>query len=116
MVTHQKAKGYATAACENTRAPDQQQTRWVSFLGVLITLLVLAGCADMSDTQRRTGTGAAVGAAGGAAVGAISGDTALGAAVGTAAGATGGYLYDRHEKSKEEAYEQGRRDAAAQSR
>ena len=80
----------------------------------MITLLVFAGCADMSDTQRRTGTGAAVGAAGGAAVGAMAGDTALGAAVGTAAGAAGGYLYDKHEKSKEEAYERGRRDAGAQ--
>lgn len=116
MVTHQKAKGYATAAFETARGPYQQRTRWISFLGVLMTLLMLAGCADMSDTQRRTGTGAAVGAAGGAAVGAMGGNTALGAAVGTAAGAGGGYLYDRHEKSKDEAYERGRRDAGAQSR
>ena len=116
MVTHQTAKGYVTAEWENTRAPDRQKKRWASLLGGLVTLLVLAGCADMSDTQRRTGTGAAVGAAGGAAVGAMSGNTALGAAVGTAGGAASGYLYDRHEKSKEDAYERGRRDGAAQSR
>jgi hypothetical protein len=39
-------------------------------------------------------------------VGAIAGDTPLGLAVGAAAGAAGGYLYDRHEKSKEKAYEE----------
>jgi hypothetical protein len=114
MMNHQKANGYVSARCEAASAQYQQRTRWVSLLGVLMTLLMLAGCADMSDTQRRTGTGAAVGAAGGAVVGAIAGDTALGAVVGTAAGAAGGYLYDKHEKSKEEAYEQGRRDAEAQ--
>jgi len=116
MMTHQKTRGYTIAACQKARGPYQQQTRWISILGVLMTLLILAGCADMSDTQRRTGTGAAVGAAGGAAVGAMSGDTLLGAGVGTAVGAGGGYLYDRQEKSKEEAYERGRRDAQAQPR
>ena len=81
-----------------------------------LTGLLMMGCADMSSTQQRTLSGAGIGAAGGAVVGAIAGDTGLGAAVGAAAGAAGGYLYDKHEQSKQRAYEQGLRDGEAQGR
>ena len=67
--------------------------------------LVIGGCA--SDTGKRVGGGAAIGAAAGGIIGAAAGDTPMGLAIGAAAGAAGGYLYDRHEKSKDEAYQEG---------
>jgi hypothetical protein len=63
---------------------------------VLIGFLALTGC-TMTDTQRRTTTGAALG---GAAAGLISGEWGW-AAAGAAAGAAGGYLYDKHKKSEQ---------------
>jgi uncharacterized protein YcfJ len=60
----------------------------------------------MSDTEQRTLSGAAIGTAAGGVVDAIAGDTPMGLAIGAAAGAAGGYLYDRHEKSKENAYKE----------
>ena len=79
----------------------------LSLIVVLIISLALGGCAGMSDTQQRTLSGAAIGTAAGGVVGAIAGNTGLGLAVGAAAGAGSGYLYDRHEKSKERAYKEG---------
>ncbi|ANQ83977.1 OmpA family protein [Azoarcus olearius] len=62
----------------------------------------LGGCAGMSDTQRHTGTGAAIGAAAGAVLGAATSGkgnrgeaTAIGAAAGAAIGAGGGYLWSQ---------------------
>ena len=66
--------------------------------------LIMSGC---SDTGKRVGGGAAIGTGAGAAVGAAAGNTPMGMAIGAGAGAAGGYLYDRHKKSKEEAYEEG---------
>lgn len=79
----------------------------MSLVVILAISVAVFGCAGMSDTQQRTLSGAAIGAGGGALVGAIGGDAALGAAVGAAAGAGGGYLYDRNQKSKEAAYNEG---------
>ena len=64
-------------------------------LVVLATLAVLVagGCA-MNETQKRTGTGAAIGALGGA----VLGTSRQSAAIGAAVGAVGGYIYDQHEK------------------
>jgi len=73
----------------------------------LLLSLCLLGCAGMSDTEQRTLSGGAIGAGAGTVIGAISGHTLWGAALGAAAGATGGYLYDKNQKSKEAAYEQG---------
>jgi hypothetical protein len=75
----------------------------------LVCTLSLSGCASMSDTERRAGTGTVVGAAGGAAIGAMAGNAGMGAAIGAGAGLLGGLLYDRNEK----AYERGRRDGQA---
>ncbi len=67
--------------------------------------VLLAGCANMSDserdTARRTSTGAAIGVAAGAAVGELAtGQPLTGAAIGAAAGAVSGWLYDRHKKDE----------------
>ena len=54
----------------------------------------------MSDTQQRTGTGAAAGAAAGAAIGSFYGSAGAGAAIGAAVGGAGGYIYDQQVKKK----------------
>jgi len=54
-------------------------------LSIIAAAALLAGCANMSDTQRHTATGAGIDALGGAALGAIAGDSAgTGAVVGAA--------------------------------
>jgi hypothetical protein len=73
---------------------------------VLVLVLALGGCAQMTDTQRRAGTGTVMGAAGGAAIGAMAGNAGMGAAIGAGVGLLGGIIYDQNQK----AYEQGRRD------
>src|SRR5262249_9636665 len=77
-------------------------------LGTATVLAVaLCGCAEMTPTQRRAGTGTVVGAAGGAAIGAMAGNAGMGAAIGAGAGLLGGLVYDQHEKAKERAYQDG---------
>lgn len=76
-------------------------------LGVIaIGLSGLSGCANMSETQKTTGTGAAIGAVAGGVIGAATGDSkraATGAAIGAAVGAGGGYMWSKHmEKQKAE--------------
>jgi len=66
-------------------------------LSIIAAAALLAGCANMSDTQRHTATGAGIGALGGAALGAIAGDSAgTGAVVGAGLGALGGYIWSQH--------------------
>ncbi len=78
----------------------------VSLSVVAIGLSGLSGCANMSETQKTTGTGAAIGAVAGGVIGASTGDrktAATGAAIGAAVGAGGGYLWSKHmEKQKAE--------------
>jgi hypothetical protein len=76
---------------------------------VLVFALAFAGCAQMTDTQRRVGTGTVVGGAGGAAIGAMAGNAGMGAAIGAGVGFLGGLIYDQNRK----AYEEGRRDGQA---
>ncbi len=58
--------------------------------------LFAVGCADMTDTQRRTATGAGVGALGGAAIGAVTGGNAgTGAVIGAGVGALGTYIWSQ---------------------
>lgn len=72
----------------------------------------LSGCANMNDTQKTTGTGAAIGAGVGAVLGAITAgghtgrSAATGAAIGAALGAGGGYLWSQHMQKQKEAMEQ----------
>ena len=78
-----------------------------SFVAVTVMSLV-AGCADMSATQRGTATGAGVGAGLGAILGGTTGGggsnrTAKGAVIGGAAGAIIGNIWsNRMEKQKQE--------------
>lgn len=67
---------------------------------VLAASVALAGCAGMTDTQRRTATGAAGGAAVGALAGSFSANAGAGALIGAGVGALGGYLYDRDQRSR----------------
>lgn len=73
----------------------------------LVVGIGLSGCSGMSDTQQRTLSGGAIGASAGAIAGAIAGNTGMGLAIGAAAGAASGFIYDKHEKSKEDAYRKG---------
>ena len=74
---------------------------------VLAAALALTGCESMSDTQKRTTTGATVG---GAVVGIATGEWGW-AAAGAVAGAATGYLYDQSTKKHEQqAYEKGVKD------
>jgi outer membrane protein OmpA-like peptidoglycan-associated protein len=72
----------------------------------------LSGCADMSETGRTTGTGAAIGAVAGGLIGAATAgghrgrSAATGAAVGAAIGAGGGYLWSQHMQEQKAAMEQ----------
>lgn len=81
-------------------------SRRIVIAAALAGALALQGCESMSDTTRRTTTGAALG---GIAAGALSGEWGW-AAAGAAAGAVGGYLYDQHKKGEEDAYHRGVRD------
>ena len=80
----------------------------------ILSLFLLAGCAGMSDTEKRVGGGTVGGAALGAAAGAIGGNAALGAGIGAGVGLVGGYLYDKYKKSEEAAYQKGKADAQKQ--
>jgi osmotically inducible lipoprotein OsmB len=75
--------------------------------GLLVSIIVIGGCAGMSETQQRTLTGGAGGAAAGAVIGAIAGNAGMGAAIGGAAGLTGGFLLGKHEESRNAAFQQG---------
>ena len=73
----------------------------------LASALLITSCANtggMSDTTRRTATGAGVGALGGAAIGAIAGGHAgKGALIGAGVGALGSYIWSQNlEKQKRE--------------
>ena len=80
-------------------------------LGGLAMFAMLAGCADMSQTQQRAVTGSLIGAGAGGIIGAAAGNAGMGAAVGAGLGATGGFLLGRHNESVNRAYEQGRASA-----
>jgi len=60
---------------------------------LIVTLVFTVGACTMTETQQRTGSGAAIGAAAGALLGGRSG-----AAWGAALGAGGGYLVDQTKK------------------
>jgi len=86
-----------------------------TFSAVVIGLGSLAGCSTMTETQRTTGTGAAIGAAAGAVIGAATAggnkgkSAATGAAVGAAVGAGGGYLWSKRMERQKAEMEQATR-------
>lgn len=64
----------------------------------VIAMASLVGCSNMTNTEQRVLSGAAIGTLGGAAIGAIANGShgaLAGAGIGAAAGVVGGYLYDR---------------------
>lgn len=72
----------------------------------------LSGCANMTETQRTTATGAGIGAVAGAVIGGVSGggrSAATGAAIGAALGAGGGYLWSQHMQEQKATMEQATR-------
>ncbi len=72
----------------------------------------LSGCANMTETQRTTATGAGIGAVAGAVIGGVSGggrSAAKGAAIGAALGAGGGYLWSQHMQEQKATMEQATR-------
>lgn len=80
---------------------------------ISVVALALGGCANMDETQRHTGTGAAIGAAAGAVVGAATASRSdrgkgavIGAAAGAAIGAGGGYLWSKRMQEQKAAMEQ----------
>lgn len=83
-----------------------------SLTAVTFAASALVGCAGMSETQRDTGTGAAIGAVAGAVIGRTTAggnkgkSTATGAAVGAALGAAGGYLWSQRMQEQKAAMEQ----------
>ncbi|HXE36934.1 MAG TPA: OmpA family protein [Azonexus sp.] len=85
------------------------------FIVTLVAIAVgtVSGCAEMTETQRTTGTGAAIGAAAGAVVGGLTGGggkgVATGAVVGGALGAGGGYLWSQHMQEQKASMEQATR-------
>jgi len=74
----------------------------LSRVGLLIVCLIALGaCSDMTATQQRVLSGAAIGTAAGAATTVMTGGcVACGAAIGGAVGAGTGYAYDYIEKNK----------------
>lgn len=85
----------------------------VSLTAVAVAATGLSGCAGMNETQRDTGTGAAIGAVAGAVLGAATSGkgnrgeaTAIGAAAGAAIGAGGGYLWSKRMQEQKAAMEQ----------
>lgn len=63
---------------------------------ITLTATLSSGC-TMSETQERTGAGAAIGALGGA----ILGTSRESAVIGAAVGAAGGYIYDQYNKRED---------------
>ncbi|WP_430434682.1 OmpA family protein [Methyloversatilis sp.] len=72
--------------------------------------LVVTGCANMTETQKRTtigtGVGAAAGAALGSAVGGSGGATRSGALIGAAVGGIGTYIWSQKMEEQKRAMEQ----------
>lgn len=79
---------------------------------VVAGALAVAGCADMTETQKGTAAGAGIGAAGGAVIGAATAggnrgrSTATGAAIGGAVGAIGGYIWSKKMEESRQKMEQ----------
>jgi Glycine zipper len=69
-------------------------TRSKPAIVAMAVALAVSGCANLTTTEQRTLSGAAIGALGGAAV-AAEGSVATGALIGAGVGAGAGYLYSR---------------------
>jgi outer membrane protein OmpA-like peptidoglycan-associated protein len=71
--------------------------------GLVVTAVLLSGCARMNKTQKGAAVGTATGAAAGAVIGRASGNTALGAIIGaTVGGVAGAVIGKQMDKQAEE--------------
>ena len=73
-----------------------------SVIACTVAALALGGCANMSETQKGTATGAGIGAL----AGVLIGDSTKGTAIGAGLGALGGYVWSKHMQDKKAAMEQ----------
>ena len=84
----------------------------VTLSAISLSMAGLSGCANMNETQRDTGMGAAIGAVAGGLIGAATAggnkgkSAATGAAVGAALGAGGGYLWSQNMQKQRAEMEQ----------
>ena len=76
----------------------------ISLSAIALAFSGLSGCANMTETQQTTGTGAAIGAVAGALLGGGN-NRGKGAAIGAVVGAGGGYLWSRHMEEQKAAME-----------
>ena len=84
------------------------QAKTFSLSAVALSLAVLTGCANMSETQQDTAKGAGIGALGGAVLGAAVGGSkgaVTGAVLGGAVGAGGGYIWSKKMQDQKAAME-----------
>ena len=84
------------------------QAKTFSLSAVALSLAVLTGCANMSETQQGTAKGAGIGALGGAVLGAAVGGSkgaVTGAVLGGAVGAGGGYIWSKKMQDQKAAME-----------
>lgn len=82
-----------------------KSTSQVTCGAIVCVLATLSGCANMSETQKTTATGAAIGAVAGGLIGGGK-NTVKGAAIGAAVGAAGGYLWSKHMEDQKKTMEQ----------
>ena len=84
----------------------------VTLSAISLSMAGLSGCANMNETQRDTGMGAAIGAVAGGRIGAATAggnkgkSAATGAAIGAALGAGGGYLWSQNMQKQRAEMEQ----------
>jgi outer membrane protein OmpA-like peptidoglycan-associated protein len=79
----------------------------LTLIATLAATVLVTGCANMDDTQRRTATGAAIGAVAGAVLGKATGNNAgAGAAIGGIAGAVIGNVWSNRMEAQKKAMEQ----------
>jgi outer membrane protein OmpA-like peptidoglycan-associated protein len=85
----------------------QRSTPSAAVCGLLCSALLATGCANMTERQRGTATGAGVGAAAGAVLSSATGGKAgTGAVVGGAIGAVAGNLWSKRQEDRRRAMEQ----------
>ena len=85
----------------------QRSTSSAAVCGLLCSALLATGCANMTERQRGTATGAGVGAAAGAVLSSATGGKAgTGAVVGGAIGAVAGNLWSKRQEDRRRAMEQ----------
>ncbi|MEY4753148.1 MAG: hypothetical protein RJA44_823 [Pseudomonadota bacterium] len=84
-----------------------RSTARLPLLATLCAAVALAGCANMSETQKGTAAGAGIGALGGAVLSkATGGKAGTGAVIGGAIGAVAGNIWSKRMEEKRQAMEQ----------